>query len=559
MARIHSGEDVLDFTPVLKGNGAFTGLLKGSRVSPYRFALFVHDLFMITAAFGLGTWVSGVSFFLWNRPIQAISLLIFALIVISFFPTYNLYSYHYIFLRKSHLINLIKAYFWGAFTIGIVLLIYTYPQFLQGKFAIFFLFFVAIVLLLLSRFISDYLLTILKAIGLGFLAIGVMGFLYPEEIPIVMEYWIGVPIGFSFAAGMVLGSRFLLVHVIFSKWLRRHFRRQVAIVGSDEEATEITNYIIERNAPYWVCGFVDSHELRDWNMPAQKKWLGEIKDLPAIIKREKIEEIILTDETIDKRTLISLLDYCTSRGITIWFPPKLMPIIDMKLYIDRFCNLPMVRLCSQKHTYIFNKIKHSLDALIALPAFIVLLPIFLLIGIIIKLDSRGPVLYRSKAIGKGGRAFTMYKFRSMRIESGNEIHKQYVAKLINGNVSEDSGKGGVFKVAEDPRITRVGNVLRKFSLDELPQIINIIKGEMSLVGPRPCLPYEYEMYKDWHKKRLSIRPGITCIWQVAGRSAVSFEDLVLLDLYYIYNRSILMDMNILYETIFAVLGKRGAY
>jgi len=558
MARTHSGEDVLDFTPALKGNDAFTGFLKGSRVSPYRCALFAHDLFMITVAFGLGTWVSGVSFFLWNTPIQAIGLLILSLIVISFFPTYNLYSYHYIFLRKTHLANLIKAYFWGAFTIGIVVFIYTYPHFLQGRFAIFFLFFVAIVLLLLSRFISDYLLTILKSIGLGFLAIGVMGFLYPAEVPIVMEYWIGVPIGFSFAAGLVLGSRFLLVHVVFNTWLRRRFRRQVAIVGSDEQATEITSYIIEHNAPYWVSGFVDSQELQGWNMLAQKKWLGEIKDLPKIIKREKIEEIILTDETIDKRTLISLLDYCTSRGITIWFPPNLMPIIDMKLYIDRFCSLPMIRLCSQKHTDIFNKIKHSLDALIALPAFIVLVPVFLITGIIIKLDSRGPVFYRSKAIGKGGREFTMYKFRSMRIQSGNDIHKEYVTKLINGKVSEESGKG-VFKVADDPRITRVGKFLRKFSLDELPQIINIVKGEMSLVGPRPCLPYEYEMYKDWHKKRLSIRPGLTCIWQVAGRSAVSFEDLVLLDLYYIYNRSLLMDMNILYETVFAVLGKRGAY
>jgi undecaprenyl-phosphate galactose phosphotransferase len=294
-------------------------------------------------------------------------------------------------------------------------------------------------------------------------------------------------------------------------------------------------------------------------MPASKKWLGEIKDLPLITEREKIDEIILTDEAIDKRTLISLLDYCTSQGITIWFPPKLMPIIDMKLYIDQFCGLPLIRLCSQKNSYGFNKIKHSLDAVIVLPAFIVLLPIFLLIGILIKLDSHGPVFYRSKAVGKGGRAFTMYKFRSMRIESDHEIHKDYVARLINGNISEESGKGGVFKVADDPRITRVGKFLRKFSLDELPQLINIVKGEMSLVGPRPCLPYEYEMYKDWHKKRLSIRPGLTCIWQVAGRSAVSFQDLVLLDLYYIYNRSILMDMNIMYETIFAVFGKRGAY
>jgi undecaprenyl-phosphate galactose phosphotransferase len=559
MARTHSGEQVLNFTPVLKGRDTLKGIARRRRVSPYRLALFAHDLFIITGAFGLGTWISGVSFFLWDRPIQSIGLLILALIVISYFPTYNLYNYHYIFLRKSHLASLIKSYVWGAFTVGIIIFLYTYPHYLEGRLAIFILFFVAIALLLLSRFVSDHLLNILKSIGLSFLAIGVMDLLSPEETPVIMEHWIGVPIGFSFAAGIALGSRFLVVHVVFNNWLRRRFRRQVAIVGSDEEAARITKHIIDHNAPYYVSGFVDSQDTYGLNMPASKKWLGEIKDLPLITEREKIDEIILTDEAIDKRTLISLLDYCTSQGITIWFPPKLMPIIDMKLYIDQFCGLPLIRLCSQKNSYGFNKIKHSLDAVIVLPAFIVLLPIFLLIGILIKLDSHGPVFYRSKAVGKGGRAFTMYKFRSMRIESDHEIHKDYVARLINGNISEESGKGGVFKVADDPRITRVGKFLRKFSLDELPQLINIVKGEMSLVGPRPCLPYEYEMYKDWHKKRLSIRPGLTCIWQVAGRSAVSFQDLVLLDLYYIYNRSILMDMNIMYETIFAVFGKRGAY
>ena len=271
------------------------------------------------------------------------------------------------------------------------------------------------------------------------------------------------------------------------------------------------------------------------------------------------DEIIVTDENIDKRILISLLDYCTSEGLTIWFSPKLMPIIDLKLHIDVFCGLQMIRLCSQKNSYIFNKIKHGLDALIVLPVFLLLIPIFVMIGIAIKLNSHGPVFFRAKAVGRNGKPFCMYKFRSMQIDTGNEVHKEYVTKLINGNITHNSGKGGVFKITDDQRITSIGKFLRKLSLDELPQLINVLKGEMSLVGPRPCVPYEYEAYKDWHKKRLSIRPGITGVWQVTGRSAVSFEDMVLLDLYYIYNRNILMDINILYETIFAVLEKRGAY
>ncbi len=290
-----------------------------------------------------------------------------------------------------------------------------------------------------------------------------------------------------------------------------------------------------------------------------KNHLGELRDLPDIVDREKIDELIVTDENMDKRTLISLLDYCTSLGLTVWFPPKLMPIIVTKLQIDNFCGLPMIRMCSQKNTWVFNKLKHGLDALLALPIFIFLLPLFLVIAVAIKLNSSGPVFYRARSIGKSGREFTMYKFRSMKVNNGVDIHKNYVTKLIKGEQYDRGKIDRVFKITDDPRVTSVGKFLRKFSLDELPQIINVLKGNMSLVGPRPCLPYEYEVYKDWHKKRLFIRPGISGLWQVAGRSAVTFEDMVLLDLYYIYNRSLILDLIIMHETLFAVIEKRGAY
>ena len=162
-------------------------------------------------------------------------------------------------------------------------------------------------------------------------------------------------------------------------------------------------------------------------------------------------------------------------------------------------------------------------------------------------------------VGKHGKTFSMYKFRSMRTETDSEIHKQYVTKLIKGEIGKEEGEEKPLKITNDPRITRVGNFLRKLSLDELPQLINVLKGEMSLVGPRPCLPYEYEVYEEWYKKRAAVHSGITGLWQVTGRSSVSFEDMILLDLYYIYNRDLSLDLNILFETIFVVLGKRGAY
>jgi lipopolysaccharide/colanic/teichoic acid biosynthesis glycosyltransferase len=152
----------------------------------------------------------------------------------------------------------------------------------------------------------------------------------------------------------------------------------------------------------------------------------------------------------------------------------------------------------------------------------------------------------------------MYKFRSMITGASKEIHKEYVTRLIKGEITPD-GSGTPIKITNDSRVTKVGRILRKTSLDELPQLINILKGEMSLVGPRPCLPYEYKVYKEWHKKRTTVRPGITGLWQVLGRSEVSFEDMILLDLYYIYNRSMDLDLSILFETIFVVLKKKGAH
>ena len=147
----------------------------------------------------------------------------------------------------------------------------------------------------------------------------------------------------------------------------------------------------------------------------------------------------------------------------------------------------------------------------------------------------------------------------MKINQDSAIHKKFVTQLIKGKISKEDDQGQPLKITEDPRITRVGKIIRKLSLDELPQIINVLKGEMSLVGPRPCLPYEFEIYPDWYKKRVHVRPGITGLWQVTGRSEVAFEDMILLDLYYIYNRTFVLDFQILFETIFVVLGKKGAY
>jgi exopolysaccharide biosynthesis polyprenyl glycosylphosphotransferase len=290
-----------------------------------------------------------------------------------------------------------------------------------------------------------------------------------------------------------------------------------------------------------------------------KSKLGRLDDLPDILHQNHFDEIIVTDPTIEKALLISLVDFCTSAGIDVWLPPKIMPIIDIKLYLDRFCGLSMVCLRSTRNAWFYNKVKHTFDAGISLLMFIAFLPIVAFIAIAIKSDTKGPVFYRPQVVGKSGRLFKMFKFRTMIVESDPSVHKEYVTKLIQGEIGESGKDDQTLKITEDPRITRVGKFLRNLSLDELPQILNVVKGEMSLVGPRPCLMYEYEIYQDWHKKRTQVRPGITGLWQVSGRSNVTFDDMILLDLYYVYNRSFLMDFNTLYETVFAVFQRKGAY
>jgi lipopolysaccharide/colanic/teichoic acid biosynthesis glycosyltransferase len=206
--------------------------------------------------------------------------------------------------------------------------------------------------------------------------------------------------------------------------------------------------------------------------------------------------------------------------------------------------------------------KRMIDVLGSLSLLAILLPVLLIIAAAVKLTSRGPVLFRQKRIGEHGTPFTFLKFRSMYLNNDASEHKEYVRQLIAGQAEKKPANGGgtgVFKLTNDPRITPVGRILRRSSLDELPQLINVLRGEMSLVGPRPPLPYEVEAYATWHRRRLlEAKPGITGLWQVYGRSRVEFDDMVRLDLRYARECSPLLDLKILLQTPKAVMGGDGA-
>jgi exopolysaccharide biosynthesis polyprenyl glycosylphosphotransferase len=487
------------------------------------------------------------------------SLLVFAIMVIIFFPAQHLYSRHLIFSKRKHMARLLIAFTSSFLSFSLVVAVFALPV-VAKHYSLFLIALVVISMICSSRFAqfeNRATFYLLKIFGISMLAIGILGILYKDRTSDIFNHSEMVVYGFCLAVAALFVARLGIVSLLFNSSLKRHFRRQVAVVGSDEQGRNIVSYIIDRNAPFWVAGTIGEQYQLD--VKIRKHCLGTLEELPEIVSAHKIDELLIADQDLDKLTLVCILDYCLSHGIPVWFPPSFLEIIDRKLYIDKFCGLPMIRLCSPKRIWLVNKIKHAVDAVISLPLFVMLLPLFGVIAAAIKLTSPGPVFYKAKAIGKGGREFNMYKFRSMRMNNDAQIHKNYVTKLIKGEIDNSDDKSKPLKITNDPRVTKVGNILRKLSLDELPQLINVIKGDMSLVGPRPCLPYEFEVYKDWYKRRASIRPGITGLWQVAGRSEVTFEDMILLDLYYVYNRSLWLDLNILTETAFVVLEKRGAY
>jgi lipopolysaccharide/colanic/teichoic acid biosynthesis glycosyltransferase len=208
----------------------------------------------------------------------------------------------------------------------------------------------------------------------------------------------------------------------------------------------------------------------------------------------------------------------------------------------------------------YYAMKRALDIAGSLALLIALVPLLLLIALLVKSRSRGPVLFRQVRIGQGLQPFTMLKFRTMAVDADHALHHQFVTAFINARAPLSApGAPGVFKLTNDPRVTPVGRILRKTSLDELPQLWNVLRGDMSLVGPRPALAYELEQYQPWHRRRLlEAKPGITGLWQVVGRSRTTFDDMVRMDLRYVQRRSLWTDLSILLATPKAVILGRGA-
>jgi lipopolysaccharide/colanic/teichoic acid biosynthesis glycosyltransferase len=202
-----------------------------------------------------------------------------------------------------------------------------------------------------------------------------------------------------------------------------------------------------------------------------------------------------------------------------------------------------------------DALRRALDLVVASVLLLALAPLMALLALAIRIDSRGPALFRQRRVGRGQREFTIFKFRTMHTGADTAPHRRYVQNLIGGRASSERGR--LYKLSVDDRVTRVGRLLRSWSLDELPQLLNVLRGEMALVGPRPVIPYEVEMYPDAYLRRFAVKPGLTGLWQVSGRNERTYDEMVRFDIEYADGASLLLDLRILFKTVPVVLGRQG--
>ncbi|HEY74581.1 MAG TPA: undecaprenyl-phosphate glucose phosphotransferase [Thermoflexia bacterium] len=326
---------------------------------------------------------------------------------------------------------------------------------------------------------------------------------------------------------------------------------RVIIVGAGEVGRRVMrNIFAQPELGYRVIGFVDDDPEKGRTDIGPFKALGPLDNLARAIEEHQADEVIITLPWMYHRKIMGIVRECHRKQVRARIVPDLFQMSLSQVDVESLGGIPLVGVREVSIGRGALLVKRVIDIIGSLVGLLLGAPLFGLIALAIRLDSTGPIIFRQTRVGKGGRHFQMYKFRSMH--EGAEREQALLAELNEAN-------GPIFKIRNDPRLTRVGRFLRRTSLDELPQLINVLRGEMSLVGPRPPLPAEVAQYKEWHKKRLEVPPGMTGLWQVSGRSRLSFDEMVLLDIYYIENWSLWMDFKILVRTVPKVLFGEGAY
>jgi exopolysaccharide biosynthesis polyprenyl glycosylphosphotransferase len=351
---------------------------------------------------------------------------------------------------------------------------------------------------------------------------------------------------------ILLGASRAIERAVVSARYRRGIGvERVLIVGAGEVARSVMRTAVARpDFGYRIVGLVDDDPIKAQTDIGRFPALGTTERLDCLLQGADIDVVISTLPWHSHDKIQQIMGACERHGIQVRIVPDLYQIALGNVVVENLNGIPLLGIRAPVLREWQVVFKRATDILIATAGLLVLLPLLLLIAFAIRMDSPGPVIFSQTRVGKGGKRFTCFKFRSMYVDA-----EARMAELHQRN----EATGPIFKMRHDPRRTRVGRLLRRASLDEVPQLWNVLKGDMSFIGPRPPLPAEVAKYAPWHLRRLDIAPGITGLWQVSGRSDLTFDEMVLLDIYYIENWSPFLDLRILLRSVPAVLFGSGAY
>jgi exopolysaccharide biosynthesis polyprenyl glycosylphosphotransferase len=396
--------------------------------------------------------------------------------------------------------------------------------------------------------VSEYSRTF-NACSTGTMIVVLGTFLIPQFV--VSRLWVVSAWLFSFA--LVALNRFVCRRMVYALRQRGYFLTPAVIVGTNQEAVSLAADLGQwRSSGLRIMGFVSSNTRKGLPVASDLRVLGSISDIQTIVQKYGVEDLVVAITALNREELLQLCEEVNPiAGVQLKLSSGLYELLTTRVTVRRLGRVPLVSLnkfCLEPEEMC---IKTVLESSLAIVALMLLSPLLFLLVLLIKLDSKGPIIYRRRVLGVSGNQFDAFKFRTMHV-NGDELLKfsPKLVELLRTN----------HKLKEDPRVTRMGRWLRKYSLDELPQLFNVLRGQMGLVGPRIISPEEVEKYGQHKLNLLTVKPGITGLWQVSGRSDLSYDERMRLDMYYIRNYSVWLDLQILFvQTIPAVLNGRGAY